>query len=143
MAADAWLFHNTAKEVEGENANMSTDSFVMRLYSSASNVNTATVSDPTLATNELATANGYTNGGQALASVTYTETGGTVTFDCADVSWTASGGSITARFAAIINTTTNTVFLSTLLDNTPADVTATDGNPFTIQINASGVYTKA
>jgi len=28
-----------------------------------------------------------------------------------------------------------------LLDSTPADVTTTDGNTFTVQINASGVFT--
>jgi hypothetical protein len=35
-------------------------------------------------TNELATANGYTNGGLALASVTWTQTSGTATFDAAE-----------------------------------------------------------
>lgn len=143
MAANAWTFHNTAKQTEGTTANMSTDTFVMRLYTSASNVNTATLDSPAAATNELPTANGYTSGGQTATSRIYSESGGVVTFDFDDVTWTASGGDITARFAAIINTTTNTIFLSTLLDNAPADATANDGNPFTVQMNASGIYTKS
>lgn len=46
-------------------------------------------------------------------------------------SWTASGGSITARYAVIYEVGGD-VLAFVLLDNAPADVTATDGNPLTI-----------
>src|SRR6188768_1864814 len=52
-------------------------------------------------TNELSTANGYTNTGLALSSVTFNRSGAVVTFDAADSVWTASGGSIVARRAVI------------------------------------------
>lgn len=145
MAADAWVVHDRFKEYEGDGTiDMDNDTFVVRLYTSASNIATTSVGDATTATNELSTANGYTAGGQTVAG-TWTRSTGTVTFDVADAVWTASGGSITARLAAIVDTTTtpDEVVAHTLLDNTPADVTATDGNTFTVQINSSGVFTKS
>lgn len=99
-------------------------------------------------TNELATANGYTNTGQALASVTWTQASGTATFDAADLVWTASGGSIVARRAVIraigtFNSLVDPLVASILLDTTPADVTTTTGNTLTLQWNASGIFTLA
>lgn len=144
MAADAWTVHDRFKEYMGDNTiDMDGDTFAMRLYTSASNITTTSVGDATTATNEVANANGYITGGVTLTSVTWNRSAGTVTFDSDDGQWTASGGNITARFAAIIDTTTtpDEVVCSTTLDNTPADVTATDGNTFTVQINASGIFT--
>lgn len=145
MAADAWILSNTYKEYEGDGTvDIDNDTFVMRLYSSASNI-AATIVDASTITNELSTANGYTNGGQTVA-VTWTQpTAGTVMLDCANAQWTASGGSITARFAGLVDTTTtpDTLVCYSLLDNTPADVTATDGNTFTVTINANGVFRKS
>lgn len=94
-------------------------------------------------TNELSTANGYTAGGATLGSVTWGHSGGTATFDAADTVWTASGGSITARRAVIYDDTASNdeLVASVLLDTTPADVTATDGNTLTLQWNASGIFT--
>jgi hypothetical protein len=65
------------------------------------------------------------------------------TFDAADTTWNASGGSITARRAIIYDdtATNDDLVASILLDNTPADVTATAGNPLTLQWNASGIFT--
>lgn len=93
---------------------------------------------------ELATANGYTAGGLALAGVTVVLSAGTTTLDANDSVWTASGGSIAARYAVLYNDTPTTptadpVISTILLDDTPADVTATDGNTLTLQWNASGV----
>ena len=97
-------------------------------------------------TNELSTANGYTNGGATLGTVTLTRSGGTVTFDAADTTWNASGGSIVARYAVIrasgtLNTRVDPLVAYILLDTTPADVTATTGNPLTLVWNASGIFT--
>lgn len=99
-------------------------------------------------TNELSTANGYTNGGLALSSVTWGQSGGTATLDAADSVWTASGGSIVARRAVIravgtFNSQVDPLILSYLLDTTPADVTATDGNTLSIIYNAAGIITLA
>lgn len=97
-------------------------------------------------TNELSTANGYTSGGATLTSVVWDQTGGTATFDAADTSWTASGGSIVARRAVIrvvgtFNGQVDPLIASILLDTTPADVTTTAGNTLTLQWNASGIFT--
>lgn len=142
MAADAWAIHDRFKEYMGDGTiDLDNDSFVVRLYTSASNIATTAVGDATTATNELSTANGYTSGGVAVTA-TWNRVASTVTFDMTDAVWTASGGDITARYAAIIDTTTtpDEVVCSSLLDNTPADVTATDGNTFTISTPANGVF---
>ena len=77
-------------------------------------------------------------------SITLTLAGTTtVTVDIAtDPVWTASGGSIVARFAVIYEVSGN-VLCYCLLDDTPADVTATDTNTLTVAANASGVFTLA
>lgn len=146
MAADAWVLHDSAKEYMGDGTvDLDGHTFKVILLASTSNIATTSVNAYSTVTNELSTANGYTSGGQTLTGVTWTNSSGTITFDCNDPVWTASGGSITARFAAIIDDTVTTpvadpVIAHCLLDNAPADVTATDGNTFTVQINASGVF---
>lgn len=96
-------------------------------------------------TNEVANGNGYTTGGGTLTGVTYS--GGK--FDANDFVWTASGGSITARYAVIyqsgtFNAVTDALVGYALLDNTPADVTVTDTNTLTYQFNATnGIFTTA
>lgn len=149
MAADAWVLHDSAKEYMGDaTIDLDGDTFKAILVTSASNLATTSVNGYATVTNELSTAAGYTSGGLALSSVTWTNSSGTITFDCADLVWTASGGSIVARLAGIYDDTVTTpvadpVVCHSLLDNSPADVTATDGNTFTIAINASGVFTLA
>ena len=67
----------------------------------------------------------------------------TVTVDIStDPVWTASGGSITARYAVIYEVGGDVLCYS-LLDTTPADVTATDGNTFTVAAHTNGVFTLA
>jgi hypothetical protein len=147
MAASAWLVHDNVKDYIGNGViNFDTDSFFMILCASTSNVHAAATDAYSTVTNELATASGYTNGGQAITTPSWTETAGVATFDCDDVVWTAAGGPITARFAAIVDDSVlspvaDPVICSSLLDTTPADVSATDGNTFTVQINANGVFT--
>ena len=145
-AASAWVPHDKFKEYAGDGTiDMDGDSFKIILCLSTSNIATTSVDGYAAVTNEHATANGYTQGTKAIASPTWVESSGTVTFDCADTVWTASGGSITARFAAIYDDTVTTpvadpVVCDSLLDSAPADVTATTTNTFTITINASGVF---
>ena len=50
---------------------------------------------------EIANGNGYTSGGKALTNITLTLSGAVATFDADDVEWTASGGSISARYAVL------------------------------------------
>ncbi len=138
MTANAWIFHDEFKEFMGDNTiDMDNDNFEMRLYTSASNIQDTAVGDATTATNEVS-GNGYAS--DTLVT-TWTRVTGTVTWDSDDGAFTASGGSITARAAAVIDTTTtpDQVVCHSLLDNTPEDVTVTDGNTLTTQINALGI----
>ena len=148
MAAGNWTFYESFREYVGDGTiDLDTDTFNLALYLSTSNAATVTTNNEIGdLTNEHANGNGYTTGGSALASVTWTRSSGTVTFDSADEVFTASGGSITARFAVIYKSGTANGIVSPLvcyclLDSAPADVTATDGNTLTIAMNASGIFT--
>jgi hypothetical protein len=96
-----------------------------------------------ISTHEHANANGYTADGSALTAVTWTDAAGTMTWDCDDPSWVASSGSIIARYAVLYHVATGKLIAYSLLDTTPADVTAADGATFLLQINASGIFTLA
>lgn len=142
MAAGKWKLYESAKEFIGDGTiDLDTHTFKIALFLSTSNCNTLTHDQLADLTNEHANANGYTTGGNTLGSVTWTRSGGTTTFDAADASWTASGGSIVARFAVIYDDTAagDELVAVCLLDTTPADVTATTGNTFPITFNASGI----
>lgn len=81
-------------------------------------------------TSEHANANGYTTGGIAQLFTLAGTTSVTVSFTTNPV-WTASGGSIVARFAVIYEVAGDVAFFC-LLDSAPADVTVTTGNTLTI-----------
>lgn len=140
-AAGTWTFTNggRTKLLDGT-FDIDSDTWKMALFLSTSNIGAASTTYAGL-TNEHANANGYTTGGVA---VTLTLSGTTtVTVDITtDPSWTASGGSIVARFGVLYEVGGN-VLCYCLLDSTPADVTTTTGNVFTLQTNASGVFTLA
>jgi hypothetical protein len=141
MAAGQWTFTNAgrAKLLDGT-FDVADDSYKLALFLSTSNIGSGSTTYAGL-TNEHANANGYTTGGIAV-DLTVTGTT-TVTVDiAADPVWTASGGSITARFGVIYEVSGD-VLCYCLLDSTPADVTATDGNTLTVAAHASGVFTLA
>jgi hypothetical protein len=150
MAAGKWKMYADAKKylADGTFDLDDTTNWKMALFQSTSNCETLTTGTDVYGdlTNEVANGNGYTTGGVAITGVTWAESSGTITFDCDNAVWTASGGSIVARFAVIYkNATVNSIvkplLCVCLLDTTPANVTATDGNTLTIAINASGVFT--
>jgi hypothetical protein len=151
MAAGAWVIHDKFIEYMGDGTiDLDADSFKIALYLSTSNVATTSIDGIAAATNEHANANGYTTGGVALTTPTWVESSGTLTFDSADMTdaWTASGGSLVARFAVIYDDTVTTpvadpIVAHCLLDSTPADVTVTDTNTLSINMNASGIFTVA
>lgn len=143
-AAGRWKLYNSFKEkVADGTIDLDTHSFKCALFLSTSNANTLTNEALADLTNQVANGSGYLTGGVALTGVTWVRSGGTVTFDCDNPGWTASGGPITARYAVIYDDTdaSDSLVAVCLLDTTPADVTAADGNPFTITINAAGVFT--
>ena len=147
MAAQKFQFYNNAVldivSETGTNAiDLLADGINIALYQSTSNAATLTNRLQSGLTNEVANANGYTTGGIALTSKTLTVVSTNIMeFDSAQVEWTATGGSITARFAVMYANTANpTVIGVFLLDNTPADVTVTDGNPLRVIPSTNGWF---
>lgn len=141
MGAGAWIFTNVGrtKLLDGT-FDVENDSYKMALFLSTSNLGAASMTYAGL-TGEHTNANGYTTGGKVVAlSLTGTTT---VKADIdTDPVWTANGGSITARFAVIYEVGGN-ILCYCLLDDTPADVTATDGNTLTVAAHTNGVFTLA
>jgi hypothetical protein len=146
-AAGQWKMYESAK-LAWANGTIDFDShsFKINLYLSTSNANTltaATITQLSDITNQVATNFGYTQNTKAV-TITTANSSGTITIDeTTNPVWTASGGSITARFAVIYDDShANDMPIAVcLLDTAPADVTATDGNTFTITMNASGILT--
>lgn len=146
-AAGKWKWYESAKLAWANgDIDFNSHSFKINLYLSTSNANTltaATITQLSDITNQVATAFGYTQNSKAV-TITTANSSGTITVDeTTNPVWTASGGSITARFAVIYDDThaSDMPICVCLLDTAPADVTATDGNTFTININASGLFT--
>jgi len=142
MAAGAWTFTNAGRTslLDGT-FDLDTDTFLMALFLSTSNIGAASTTYAGL-TNEHANANGYTTGGISLGQLSLSGTTTVTVDETTDPVWTASGGSITARFAVIYESA-GTVLCYCLLDSTPADVTATDGNTLTVTFHTSGIFTLA
>lgn len=120
------------------------DTFKIQLHTSTYTFDATDIQKSEL-TNELATANGYTQGTKALASVTWLHAAGVATWDAADITWTASGGAIGPASQAIIydETTSAASFVDALMMNIDfgTDETANDTATFNINFNASGIFT--
>ena len=91
-------------------------------------------------TNEV-TGTGYTAGGQAFSSPTLVVSGGVLTFDAADATWTtATISNIRGRVAYDDTPTSPVADPLTVATTFGADYSVTAGT-FTITENASGIFT--
>jgi hypothetical protein len=142
MSTGSIVFYQSFKEKLVEGFNMGSDTFRVGLTSSSYTPSASSHTALADITNELS-GSGYAR--QALTITTSSQSSGTFTWDADNVVFTASGGSITGRYYFIFNDTdaSDSLVCYGLLDTTPADVTATDGNTLTIQWNASGIFTLA
>ncbi len=148
MAAGPFTVFNKAKEKIGDGTiDLDGHTFKIAICGSAQSIAagfTGTSTDARYAdlTAEVANGAGYTTGGATLASVTWAESGGTVTFDCADPQWsglTKSG----MKYAVIYSdTATNKDLLAFCELDTVTTVAVTAGT-LTINIHANGVFTLA
>lgn len=96
-------------------------------------------------TSELATANGYTLGGEDTLN-TVSRSGGTSTVTATDVVWTASGGSIGPfRYVVAYNDTPASGTIDPLIEywDYGSNVTLLTGETFTADFGASGLMTIA
>lgn len=142
MAAGNWQFTNNSRTyLLNGTFDLDTDTFLMALFLSTSNIGASSTTYAAL-TNEHSNANGYTTGGISLGSLALSGTTTVTVDETTNPVWTASGGSITARYAVIYESGGN-VLCYCELDSTPADVTATTGNTLTVTFNASGIFTLA
>jgi hypothetical protein len=147
----SFKFYNSFREYLCDSTiDLDTDTFKITLHTSTYGaLDTTHIDDHAVyadLTNELATANGYTNGGLTLTGVTWARTGATVAFDSADPSWTITGSSITARYYVIrkvgtANGITDPLVAVGYLDSTPVDVTVAAGSDLTILVDAAGWFT--
>jgi hypothetical protein len=142
VAASVWTFPDSARtDLLNGTFDLDTDTFLCALFLSTSNIGAASTTYAGL-TNEHANANGYTTGGISLGTLSLSGTTTVTVDETTNPQWTASGGSITARYAVIYESG-GRVLCYCLLDDTPADVTATAGNTFTVTFHASGIFTLA
>ncbi len=142
MAAGPWLpMNQTITELLSAAYNVETAAFKMVLLLSTSNI-TAASTTYALLTNEHANqgAPGYVTAGKAMAlSLTGTTT---VKADVdTDPTWTATGGSIVAKWAAIYEVATDHLLCFCLLEAGGTNVTVTVGNDLTVAANVAGLFT--
>tara|TARA_R100001463_G_scaffold48448_7_gene97557 strand:- start:2260 stop:2694 length:435 start_codon:yes stop_codon:yes gene_type:complete len=112
------------------------DRFKAMLVTSSYTPNFGTHDFKSDVTNEVS-GTGYDAGGKSLSSVTLTQSGGTITFDAADVTWASS--TITARAAVIYDDSLTNDPLIAYIDF-GADKSSSAGD-FVLTFNASGIFT--
>jgi hypothetical protein len=138
MAADPWKVYGAFIEgVAKADLDLNGHTFKIILVTSAYTPNQSghsVIAD--VSSNE---ASNYTR--PTLANVTVTRSGLTTTFDADDVTITASGGNCTFRYAVIYDDTPtgDPLVAYCLLDNTPANVTISNGNSLILQFNTNGI----
>jgi hypothetical protein len=136
MAAGAWSFTNTSRtKILTSQFDLDSDTWKCALFLSTSNIGAASTTYAGL-TNEHASANGYTTGGITVGPFVLAGTTSVTASLTTNPVWTASGGSIVARFAVIYESGGD-VLCYCLLDSTPGDVTATSGNTLTVDADGS------
>lgn len=144
MAATAWSIYNLAKKYIGNGTiKLGVDVVKMQLHQSTSNASTFTLSTAASVTNEVANANGYVTGGQALASVIWTvgTSAKQYKFSSGNPVWTGTGGTIAnIKFAVIKNSAGKLICWSRL---TTAQFTLAQNNTLTVQMAATGIFTLA
>ena len=136
------VYDSWKRDIQNGTVDVDGDTFICGLSSNTYVPNQNTHETLADITNELA-GNGYAR--QTLVGVSLTEpVAGTWQFDSNDPVFTASGGSIVARYWWVFDDTptapADPLFAYGLLDNTPADVTTTDTNTLTLQVNTNGYY---
>ena len=140
MAAGSWVIYNDGKEriINGD-IDLNDDTLKCKLLTT-SYTPAATHSTVSNLTNEV-TDSDYSV--QTITGAAVTETGGTVKFDCNDISF-GSSVTITAKYAVLYSDTHASDALICYVDlNTGGGSVASTAGSFSIVINASGVFTVA
>jgi hypothetical protein len=141
------VFDSVPEWIGDNSIDLSSDALAVLLLANTlepDRANDQFVSD--IVANEVA-GNGYSR--KVLTGVSWTTSGGAngqMMLDAANPTWTASGGSIVARWWVLFDNTpgsdaTRNLIAYGLLDDTPADVTTTVANTLTLSIAALGIFT--
>ena len=136
----AYVKYTAAVESLVEGSNSGTDTWKVALALTVNVADTTFVAGTT----DLATANGYTAGGNACTTTTSAQTAGTFKLVLANpATWTASGAGFTFRYAVLYNSTTGIPFgywdygSNVVMNGTNADT-------FTVTLDATnGVFSVA
>jgi hypothetical protein len=138
MAVTISLYNHTAR-LFAEGSNIAADSYKLKLYTSAT-FNAANTTLAGITGTEATTGTGYVAGGKALTTVAITTvTTNDAMFDADDVTWTASGGSITASYAVLYNDTDANDPPLAFIDFGGSQ-SAGDTTDFKVVWNASGIF---
>ena len=147
MAANAWIPYDVFTQQIGREGHSLQATDVIKIALLDSGYTPARTTDVTFSVidaDELATANGYTAGGLAVAT-TWNTAASILTFDGVDPLWNATGAGITCRYAVAYNSSAagavNDLIAYSLLNNTPGDVTAIAGTPLVLTLAALGILT--
>jgi len=143
MAAAAFLY-NSWRSYSQRGANLRTGAIKATLHNSSYTPSVTTQTAYADLTNELATNFGYSNGGLALSSVLWTQSGATVALTASPTIWNCTGSNLVARYCVVryvgtVDSLVDPLMLYVLMDTVPADITATPGNALTITWNVSGI----
>lgn len=148
MAAQAWkVFREAKKNFGSADINLSTGTFKMCLIKSGATMLSANSSASTWASlktdgvTEFADLGGYSTSGIAMTTVSWTRSGTTIKFDCANLSLSASATLSSIRAAVIREDTGDNVVAYSSLSTAAFDLSS--GNKLTITINDSGIFTLA
>lgn len=131
-------FNSFVEAVAEKVHNLGSDTLKVVLTNSAPSASNTVLANITQVSNS----NGYTTGGATATISSSSQTSGTYKLVLADVSWTASGGSIGPfQYAVLYNDTATNDELIGYWDYGTA-VTLTNGNTFTVDFDATnGVLT--
>lgn len=139
MALTINLYDHTAK-LFADGSFIPGDTYKVMLCTAAT-FNAANTTLAGVTKTEVANGNGYTTGGQALASVAVTTvTTNDAKFDAADLTWAASGGSITAGYAILYNDTDADDPPVAFIDFDGSE-SALNGTNFILVWSTSGIFT--
>lgn len=142
MSAGNFTFYNAFKlSLAKAEVDLDTNTFKAVLLTSSYTPNVASQSILSDISGNIISDSDYV--AQTLGSVTVTESGGTVTFDSADINF-GSSVTITAKYLALYDDTSANDKLVVYVDlDTGGGSVSSTSSTFQVTINASGIFTLA
>ena len=131
--------YNAKTKLLTADVDLSAVNWKVALVTSSNNLAVGTSDLYSNMTGEVATGNGYTQGGTSC-TLGVSGSGTTKTATMADVQFSASGGSITARYAVWYDSVSSIILGWVLLDSLDADVVISNGAQLTLKAT-NGLFT--